>query len=109
MNRKIKLSDHALKTLLQYNWPGNIRELENMIQRFIVLGNEGAMIGDLPMSIHPHTAQVAKRPSPFKIWPSLKEVNRRAVQKVESEAIKKVLEQTCWNRRKSARTFEYQL
>jgi transcriptional regulator with PAS, ATPase and Fis domain len=102
VTRKIKLSDHALKTLLQYNWPGNIRELENMIQRFIVLGNEGAMIGDLPMSIHPHMAQAAKRPSPFKIWPSLKEVNRQAVQKVESEAIKKVLEQTCWNRRKSA-------
>jgi DNA-binding NtrC family response regulator len=73
-----------------------------MIQRFIVLGNEGAMIGDLPMSIHPPMAQAAKRPSPFKIWPSLKEVSRRAVQKVESEAIKKVLEQTCWNRRKSA-------
>jgi two-component system response regulator AtoC len=102
VNRKIKLSDHALKTLLQYNWPGNIRELENMIQRFIVLGNEGAMIGDLPMSIHPHTSQVSKRPSPFKIWPSLKEVNRRAVHKVESEAIKKVLDLTCWNRIKSA-------
>ncbi len=102
VNRKIKLSDHALKTLLQYNWPGNIRELENMIQRFIVLGNEGAMIGDLPMSIHPHAAQVSKKPSPFKIWPSLKEVNRRAVQRVETEAIKKILEHTCWNRRKSA-------
>lgn len=102
VKRKVKLSDHALKTLLQYNWPGNIRELENMIQRFIVLGNEGAMIGDLPMTIHPQTAQVSKKPSPFKIWPSLKEVNRRAVQKVESEAIKKVLELTCWNRRKSA-------
>jgi two-component system, NtrC family, response regulator AtoC len=102
VNRKIKLSDHAVKTLLQYNWPGNIRELENMIQRFIVLGNEGAMIGDLPLSIPSPTAQVKKRPSPFKIWPSLKEVNRRAVQKVESEAINKVLELTCWNRRKSA-------
>jgi two-component system, NtrC family, response regulator AtoC len=102
VNRKVNLSSHAHKTLLQYNWPGNIRELENMIQRFIVLGNEGAMIGDLPLSIHPSPAQVSKRPSPFKIWPSLKEVNRRAVQKVESEAIKSVLEKTCWNRRKSA-------
>jgi transcriptional regulator with PAS, ATPase and Fis domain len=102
INKKIKLSDNALNTLLQYNWPGNIRELENMIQRFLVLGNEGAMIGDLPMSIPPPTAQVTKRPSSFKIWPSLKEVNRRAVQKVESETIKKVLEQTCWNRKKAA-------
>jgi transcriptional regulator with GAF, ATPase, and Fis domain len=102
VKRKIKLSDHALKTLLQYSWPGNIRELENMIQRFIVLGNEGAMIGDLPLSLHPSMAKISKSTSPFKIWPSLKDVSRRAVQKVESEAIQKVLELTCWNRRKSA-------
>jgi transcriptional regulator with PAS, ATPase and Fis domain len=102
VSRKIKLSDQAMKTLLQYSWPGNIRELENMIQRFIVLGNEGAMIGDLPMSINPQTVQASKRPSPFKIWPSLKEVNRNAALKVETEAIKKVLDQTCWNRRQAA-------
>jgi two-component system response regulator AtoC len=103
VDRKFKLSNRALRALLEYNWPGNIRELENIIQRFIVLGNEAALIGDLPVTIHPHTLQVSKKNSPFQIWPSLKEVNRRAVQKVESETIIKVLESTCWNRKKSAR------
>jgi transcriptional regulator with GAF, ATPase, and Fis domain len=30
-------SDYALKQLINYNWPGNIRELENMIERSVLL------------------------------------------------------------------------
>jgi two-component system, NtrC family, response regulator HupR/HoxA len=40
------LSPGALNTLLTYPWPGNIRELENEIERLLVLSNEGEVIAD---------------------------------------------------------------
>ncbi|MCB2288638.1 sigma 54-interacting transcriptional regulator [Clostridium sp. CS001] len=36
-NRSLKFSKTTLKILYQYNWPGNIRELKNIIERLIVL------------------------------------------------------------------------
>lgn len=47
-----KLTDSAKEKLIRYEWPGNIRELENVIQRVLVLANENIitdkelMIGD---------------------------------------------------------------
>ncbi len=47
-----RLDDDALALLLQYNWPGNVRQLESVIERTILL-NEGGLISkdDLPMEI----------------------------------------------------------
>jgi transcriptional regulator with GAF, ATPase, and Fis domain len=102
LKREYRLSPQALETLLNYHWPGNIRELENMIQRFLVLGQEAPLLGDTPVTVHPHAFRVPKEPVQIKIWPTLREVNRRAVQDIEKETIKKVLEATCWNRKKAA-------
>jgi len=41
----LKVGDQALRRLLDYNWPGNIRELENVIERCIVLG-QGDELGE---------------------------------------------------------------
>jgi transcriptional regulator with PAS, ATPase and Fis domain len=35
-----KISDSALHQLTNYSWPGNIRELENLLERLIIIGNE---------------------------------------------------------------------
>jgi two-component system response regulator HydG len=41
------ISDEALELLMRYNWPGNIRELENMIERAIVLCEGGRLDAQL--------------------------------------------------------------
>lgn len=35
-----RLADTSMQLLLNYNWPGNIRELQNLLERLIILGNE---------------------------------------------------------------------
>ncbi|MFH0793030.1 MAG: sigma-54 dependent transcriptional regulator, partial [bacterium] len=49
---KKKLSSEAFELLLRYDWPGNIRELENAVEHAVVMGeNEQIGIDDLPLSL----------------------------------------------------------
>jgi len=58
-NRRILgISPDARTLLTQYDWPGNIRELENAIERAIVLGSSGMILPeDLPETLHETPAQ----------------------------------------------------
>lgn len=47
----IKISPDAVKALQRYNWPGNIRELENIIQRMVIMGGNSIDIEHLPESM----------------------------------------------------------
>jgi DNA-binding NtrC family response regulator len=48
----IKVTPAAMKALLQYDWPGNIRELENCVERAIALGDQQVIdVDDLPPAI----------------------------------------------------------
>ncbi len=48
----IPVTPAAMKSLLQYEWPGNIRELENCIARAVTLGDRQVIdVGDLPPAI----------------------------------------------------------
>jgi two-component system response regulator AtoC len=98
------LSDKMMKALSQYHWLGNVRELENVIQRLVVLGNEKAIIEELtPVTKGDSITESKKKMVPAKKgWPSLKEVHQEAIRKAESEIILKALEMTNWNRKKAA-------
>jgi two-component system, NtrC family, response regulator AtoC len=86
--------------LQQHNWPGNIRELENVMKRYVVLGAEGIQ-GTV------RTGQPPRRP--VAVVPlnghsvSLKEVTREAAQALERKIILRTLQETQWNRRRAAR------
>ncbi|MHB8766378.1 MAG: sigma 54-interacting transcriptional regulator, partial [Deferrisomatales bacterium] len=75
----LRLAPRARRALTQYEWPGNVREMENMVERLAILA-EGAEIGweNLP----PHVA-AARSPDPVRDGgrplPHLKELERREV------------------------------
>jgi two-component system response regulator AtoC len=42
-----KFSDFAIGRMMEYAWPGNIRELENLVKRYVIVGNETQIIREL--------------------------------------------------------------
>ncbi len=76
-----RLSDAARHALENYNWPGNIRELKNAIERGLIFGNAATLTPeDLPESIR--TADSGELGS------------LRSLEEIEHEAIEKTLEGT---------------
>jgi two-component system, NtrC family, response regulator AtoC len=123
-------SDYAVSRMMDYTWPGNIRELENLVKRYTIVGNEPQIIRELsthkpvisslsgssPIWGLKETATAStpeKTPAPVapsaaengngSEMPSLLEIGRRAAMLAEREAIEKVLTQTRWNRRQAAK------
>jgi two-component system response regulator AtoC len=91
------------KLLLQHRWSGNIRELENVLQRYVVLRDENAIIEELTPSINsPSEVEQGTLLDEKKEWVSLKDVHREAVLRAEAEVIRKALDKTNWNRKKAA-------
>jgi two-component system response regulator AtoC len=95
--------DSLLKAFLQHDWLGNIRELENLIQRFVVLKNEDEILKELCSLAEENKLPEKKRTEePIKGKNSLREVHKTAVRHAEKEAIHKALQKTNWNRKKAA-------
>ena len=90
------LSSQALQTLQEYSWPGNIRELENIVKRIVVLGNDSP-VSDLRSLV---TGTRYLNGDTEKL--SLKQTARTASRQAEKELILKVLTRTHWNRKRAA-------
>jgi two-component system, NtrC family, response regulator AtoC len=100
LNRPAKpLSDRSLRSLQKYDWPGNIRELETVIKRYVISGSEAA-IGKSLENRH-RDELVPDIPLDGQI--NLKDVTRQAVKQLEGKLILKALEAHRWNRRTTAR------
>jgi len=97
----------VMERLTRHRYPGNVRELENLIKRMIVLDDPFMMripLRDVSSSSElPRSSGLLPEPLVTTQEPSLKEIGRRASQAAEREAIAKTLEQTGWNRVRAAR------
>jgi two-component system, NtrC family, response regulator AtoC len=96
------LSFSLMKLLQSYHWPGNIRELENMAKRYVVLGGEDHILSVMrhPEEFHPSVADVIDLTTPLRVQ------TKRAIQHLERKIILGVLEAHKWNRRKTARSLD---
>jgi|SRR6185437_9853408 len=100
-NRQTRpLSQRRLEMMQHYHWPGNIRELENLIKRYVILGTEEAITVDLAASNGNTSALLPNIPLNGSI--SLKKVTRQAMREFESKIILKILQAHNWNRKRAA-------
>jgi DNA-binding NtrC family response regulator len=91
--RALRFSPEAMTALVNYDWPGNIRELRNVIERLQILHRGGEVRpDDLPAELR--AAPVPAEPAATGLVP-LSEVERRHVERV--------LEATAWNKTRAAR------
>src|SRR5437762_2237069 len=91
----------VMERLTRHPFPGNVRELENLVKRMIVLDDPFLIRVPLPDPVAGGERLSASSPPPPE--PSLKEIGRRASRAAEREAITKMLERTGWNRVRAAR------
>jgi len=101
----LRLPPETLQRLLQHRFPGNVRELENMIKRMIVLGDPLLRRSPLPGGAALSEDNGAPRAVKAATL-SLKDISRKAALVAEREAILQALEQTQWNRVRAAKLLE---
>jgi DNA-binding NtrC family response regulator len=102
----LRLSEEARERVLGYEWPGNIRELQNAIERAVILA-DGAEIEEkdlrLPAARPASDAIPSSVPEQEFSWEgTLDEVVRRATERVERSKIEMVLRACKWNKTRAA-------
>ncbi len=94
---KLGFTDEALEYLERYGWPGNIRELENVIEQAVLLGEDKHIeVGDLTSPIRSQLQEKTDKPVGLK----------EAVAETEKSFIRKVLEANHWNRQETAKALQ---
>jgi len=93
------LSRDMTNLMERYNWPGNIRQLENMIRSYVLIGNEESLIADLVPATRGEVIPEIDLTNPI----SLKIITKTATRDLERQIILKVLRANGWSRQKTAR------
>jgi two-component system response regulator AtoC len=97
-------SKHLLEAALRYQWPGNLRELENFVKRYVILeDDEGSLRELLEMTGQQQRVAPRDEPAPVMKEQGLKALVRGLKDEAETEAIADALEQTNWCRKDAAR------
>jgi two-component system response regulator AtoC len=96
-----EISSTLMDSFLRYDWPGNVRQLENAVKRYLILPDMNLNVSELKDQDQSNTAPVTVKPKEDKM--SLKDVGTRAAEQAEKELVLRVLEETSWNRKQAAR------
>jgi two-component system response regulator AtoC len=97
---ELPFSPRLINALTEHVWPGNLRELENVVNRYLVLGDERAILDELSPASSGQSASnsVAETSG----GAGLKALVRGLKGDAEATAIARVLEGTGWNRKAAA-------
>ncbi len=97
------LSPDAEEILARAPWPGNVRQLENAIERAAILAGGGAILSEHVRGVDETGAASGGTPEPVTAGASLLDVGRRAQRRAEEEAIRRALVATRGNKTEAAR------
>jgi len=103
VGKRIELSPEAVDVLMAHDWPGNIRELQNALERAVILAD-----GELLLARHLSLTPVPKGGSSADPWDrvdlrgSLAEATARAVGEVERRKVQQALQETAGDRGRAA-------
>jgi DNA-binding NtrC family response regulator len=102
------LTQNLIAAMNEYNFPGNVRELENMIKRIVVLESEDSVLIDLRRPRESRSqrrevldAMLCEMEETAGELP-LREVGRKFAMEIERDAIEHMLRLTGWNRKRAA-------
>jgi two-component system response regulator HydG len=95
MNRRTRLGDGVMDRLVQYDYPGNVRELENMVEQAVALCSRGTITVD---DILPQAGPRSVRPQ----GRTLADI----VDAAEREAVKSALQEFDGNRERAAEALD---
>lgn len=100
----LPVSQSFIEACCRCSWPGNIRELENLVKRYLILGDEALVLSDLETN---GRGQVHTPGTPTNLTGApagdLKSLVRGLKGDAEAKAITRTLEQTNWSRKEAAR------
>ncbi len=98
--RKKEVSSEAMAALRAYDWPGNIREIKNMMERLMIMCSSDTIeVSDLPQNIQSPTSKTAFK---MESGMTLKQVKEN----VEREFIVSTLKKNGWNVSKAAKDLD---
>jgi transcriptional regulator with PAS, ATPase and Fis domain len=100
-SRAINMPGSLLDCCMQYHWPGNLRELENFVKRFLVLGDEEVMMAEFS---HNHAASLVPMADGDIGAPAggLKKMLSDVKAEAEAKVISAVLRRNKWKRKQTA-------
>jgi len=98
----LQVPQQLLESFTRFDWPGNIRQLENTIKRYLILPDSDLMLSAPAAMPAPEAAFAqetpVRKPQPL----DLKEVGAHAAEEAEKEVVLRALEQLHWNRKATA-------
>ncbi len=112
------LSIKTKNTFKRYNWPGNVKELKNLVKEYVLLGHKDSMVNRLPSHGQKNKSldEIEKIKTPYALPElpdikkylkdlnriSLKDIRREFIIRIEKKIMRQTLEKTNWNRKKAA-------
>jgi two-component system response regulator AtoC len=103
--RQRQLTHETLARLMRYTWSGNVRELENVMRRLVLLPDGEQAIALVTRDQSGHNGH-GSASSLTVVEGGLREIGRRGAREAERKALLEVLERVSWNRAAAARILQ---